>query len=384
MTAVESSEKTGAELVAWNLGDLFTGADDPQLAATMDAALQEAERFAATHRARIVPGLTAGTLANALHALESIHDRMGRVLSFAYLQFAADTSAPRHGALLQAMQERATAIGRHLLFFDLAWVAIADDEATRLLADPVLARWGYYLQRARVYKPHVLSEPEEAILEEKANTGDRAFTRLFDEVITRMRFHYTGPDGVQDMSQQEVLTRLYDTDRAVREAAATALTAGLQSESHVLTYLFNVLVQDKAVDDRLRDYDDPMLSRHLANQIEPQAVQALIAAVEQNYSLVHRYYALKRQLLGLETLYDYDRYAPIGTAKQMIPFAEGQQIVLDAFGKFSPQMRAITAEFFDKQWIDAALRPGKRGGAFSHSTVPSAHPYILLNYTGRL
>ncbi len=375
----ETASKTGAENVVWNLGDLFAGGDDPALQATMAEAQAQADQFAATYRGKVAAGLTADTLAAAMQALEGIYDRTGRVLAFAYLQFAADTSNPKHGALLQAMQEAMTAISKPMIFFDLDWVAVPEAEAQALLADPVLNRWQYYLQRARIYRPHVLSEAEEAILEEKANTGDRAFTRLFDEVTNRATFRFGG----EEKSQQEVLAKLYDPDREVRRAAADSLTDGLQAQSHVLTYIFNVLAQDKAVEDRLRHYAQPMLSRHLANQIEPAAVDSLIASVEANFGLVQRYYGLKKRLLGVVTLYDYDRYAPVGTAARMIPFDEGKQIVLDAFGRFSPQMRAITEEFFTKDWIDAALRPGKRGGAFSHSTVPSAHPYILMNYTGR-
>lgn len=377
--AVTSDGQTGAEPVAWRLDDLFAGPDDPALTATMAAAQSAAEAFASRYRGAIGPGLAAATLAEAMDALEGIYDRTGRVLAFAYLQFAADTSNPRHGALLQAMQESATAVSKPLIFFDLDWVALPDAEAEALLADPGLARWRYYLQRSRVYRPHLLSEPEEAILEEKANTGDRAFTRLFDEVTNRATFRL----GDQDLSQQEVLAKLYDPDRERRRQAADALTAGLQGQSHVLTYIFNVLVQDKAVDDRLRHYADPMTARHLANQIEPDAVASLVAAVEGNFGLVQRYYRLKKRLLGYDTLYDYDRYAPVGATTQGVAFAEGKRIVLEAFGRFSPQMRTIAATFFDQHWIDAALRPGKRGGAFSHSTVPSVHPYILMSYTGR-
>lgn len=383
METSKASPVTGAEAVTWRLDDLFAGPDDPVLGETMDRALQDAEAFASTYRDKLAPGVGADILASAMQALEGIHEATGRVMSYAFLLFAADASDPKRGALLAAMQERSTAVARHLVFFELAWVALADDDAARLLADPRLARWRHYLSQTRIYRPHVLSEAEELIMDEKNNTGRAAFTRLFDEATTRMTFQYDGPGGPLVLSEQETLAKLYDPDRAVRQAAADALSKGLESNSHLLTYLFNVLVQDKSVDDRLRHYADPMQARHLANEIEPAAVDALLRSCEGNYAIVQRYYRLKQKLLGVDRLYDYDRYAPVGAAKRLVPFAEARQTVLESFGAFEPRMRDVAETFFDQHWIDAALRPGKRGGAFSHSTVPSVHPYILMNYTGR-
>jgi oligoendopeptidase F len=232
----------------------------------------------------------------------------------------------------------------------------------------------------RRYRDHVLSEPEERILEETANTGRRAFGRLFDELISAMRFRVEGES--EDLGEEEILARLYAPDRDVRRRAAAALTAGLRAEARPLAFIFNTLVQDKAVDDRLRDHSSPLEARNLANEIEGPAVESLLSACVDRYSLVARYYRLKARLLGLERLEDFDRYAPISREERTIPFDEARDTVLDAYGAFAPEMAEVAGRFFERHWIDAELRPGKRGGAFSASTLPQVHPYVLLNYTG--
>ncbi|MGI9589952.1 MAG: M3 family oligoendopeptidase, partial [Myxococcota bacterium] len=351
--------------------------------ADFDAALAAARRFAKRYRGKLA-GLEAKALAKALDAYETLQEPVGRAASYAQLQFAADTATPAHGALLQHVQERATEIRQQLLFFELEWVAVDEKAAEELLAAPALAARVHLLRSMRRYQPHVLSEPEERILEETSNTGDRAWGRLFDEILSAARFQVQLPNGPKELSEEEVLSLLYDPDRDKRKAAARGLTQGLVAHSHVLTFIFNTLVQDKATQDRLRTYGDPMQSRNLANEIEGPAVHALLDACESGYPMVHRYYHLKSQLLGLDTLYDYDRYAPIGEPRGERSFDEARRIVLEAYGDFSPEMADVARRFFDEGWIDAELRDGKRGGAFSASTVPSAHPYVLLNYTGNL
>ncbi|MCP3983472.1 MAG: M3 family oligoendopeptidase, partial [bacterium] len=304
--------------------------------------------------------------------------------AFAQLQFAGDTQAPAHGALLQLVQERATLIRQHLLFFELEWVAVPEERVTELLAEPVLAKRNHLLESLRRYRPHVLSEPEERILEETANTGERAWSRLFDEILGGARFSVTLDGEVRDLSEEEVLALLYDADRDHRRAAASGLTAGLKQHSRVLAYIFNTLVQDKAAQDRMRSYEDPIQARNLANEIEGPAVRALLDACQAGYPMVQRYYRLKAKLLGMETLEDCDRYAPVGEPQGERSFDEARRIVLDAYADFSPEMAELAARFFDEGWIDAELREGKRGGAFSASTLPAVHPYVMLNYTGNL
>ena len=227
----------------------------------------------------------------------------------------------------------------------------------------------------------MLSEPEERILAETANTGERAWSRLFDEVLSAARFDVSLPNGEQQLSEEEVLSLLYDPDRDKRRAAAKGLTEGLKQHSHVLGFIFNTLVQNKATEDRLRTYDDPMEARNLSNEIDGPAVRALLDACERHYPTVQRYYRLKAQLVG-HSLLDYDRYAPIGEPQGERSFDEAKRIVLDAYGDFAPEMADVARRFFEEDWIDAELREGKRGGAFSASTVPDVHPYVLLNYTG--
>jgi oligoendopeptidase F len=368
--------------VRWDLSDLYAGPDDPRLDADLDRALAAARDFSARYRGQVAAQDAHG-LAGAVDALEALQEPVARVGAYASLLFAADTATPRHGALLQHVQERGTAIHNELLFFELEWVAVDPARADALLSDPALARRRHYLAAARRYRPHVLSEPEEKLLAETANTGRNAFSRLFDELLAAMTFRVRDEEGNEEsLSEEEVLARLYEPRRERRRAAAQALSEGLRANSRVLAFIFNTLVQDKSVQDRLRSYPSPMASRHLANEIEAASVESLLSACVSRYGLVARYYRLKAKLLGLPRLSDFDRYAPIGDDDGLRTFAEARRIVQDAYGDFSPRLAEIAAQFFDKRWIDAELRQGKRGGAFCASTVPSLHPYVLCNYTG--
>jgi oligoendopeptidase F len=280
--------------------------------------------------------------------------------------------------------ERSSEIRSALLFFELEWVAADDAGAQALLADPLLARRRHFLASLRRYRTHVLTEPEERLLEETANTGRRAFARLFDETVSALRFRLRRGEVEEDLGEEEILALLYEPDRELRREAARALSDGLRRSARPLAFIFNTLVQDKAVDDRLRRYQTPMASRHLANEIDARSVDALLSACTDAYPLVARYYRLKAQLLGLERLEDHDRYAPLTSAGRFCSFGEARDVVLGAYGDFAPELARIAQRFFDERWIDAELRPGKRGGAFCASTLPSLHPYVLLNYTGNL
>jgi oligoendopeptidase F len=367
--------------VRWDLSDLYGGAADAAIDADLDRALGHARAFADRYRGRVAR-LCAGEMAEAIDALEALQERPTRAAAYAGLRFAADTANPAHGALLQKVQERVSEIRNTLLFLELEWVAVEGEQVRTLLADPVLARRHHLLESMRRYRPHLLSEPEERILEETANTGERAFHRLFEEILGGARFQVEGESG--DLGEEEVLALLYDPDREKRRNAARGLSAGLRQHSRILAFIFNTLVQDKAVRDRLRRYRNPIDSRNLANEIDDASVRSLLDACERGHPLVHRYYRLKARLLGIDRLEDYDRYAPLGEAAGSRSFGEAKRIVLRAFGEFAPEMAEVAERFFAESWIDAELRPGKRSGAFSASTVPSAHPYLLLNYTGNL
>ncbi len=364
--------------VTWDLSDLYAGPDDPRLESDLAGALAAAQAFAGRHRGRVAT-LDAAGLAAALDELEAFEEPAHRAGAYAQLLFAADTATPRHGALLQHVQERSSEIRNALVFFELEWVALDDGAAEKLLGDPALARRHHLLATMRRHRPHLLSEPEEKLLEEAANTGARAWSRLFDETL---RFSLAGREG--EKTEEEILALLYDPDRETRRLAADALTRGLRANARLLGFVFNTLVQDKAGRDRLRRYPEPAADRHLANEIEPATVAALLRACEERYDLVHRYYRLKRRLLGLDELLDYDRYAPVAAAEGRRSWDAARDLVLGAYGDFAPELAEIAGSFFTGRWIDAELRPGKRGGAFSASTVPSLHPYVLLNYTGNL
>ena len=385
MTEATETTLSGAEGITWNLSDLYLNLEDPQIEKDFKDAFSKAKSFEEKYRGKInSETITPTFLLKAVKELESISEQTGKLISYAYLMFATDTSNPKHGAFLQSIQEKTTEIRKHLMFFELEWIALPDEIANHLLEDEVLSRYSHFLQTERRYKPHKLNEPEEKILDEKANTGSRAFMRLFDEVINNIRFKVKLDSKIKHFTESETLALLYDTDRNKRKAGAIGLTKGLKENAHVLTYIFNILVQDHTSNDRLRSFTDPMASRHLDNEIDKPTVDALMTACEKNFDMVEKYYNLKKRLLGLKKFHDYDRYSPIFPERKTIGYKESKKIVLEAFGLLSPRMAEIAKEFFDNSWIDAELRSGKRGGAFSHSTVPSVHPYVFLNYTGRL
>jgi oligoendopeptidase F len=378
--------KSSADGVAWNLSDLYAGPDDPRLEQDLKSAHDRARRFEETYRGKIdtASGPDAGLLLAALRELEGLYEQMDKPAIYAGLLHAAKTDDPRRGALLARTREQRTAINKHLIFFDLEWIKLADGPAQALLARTELAHYRHYLEQLRVRRPHILSEPEEKLLDEKTVTGRAAFVRLFDETVSTMRFPFTHDGRTESLSMQQINAKLYDPDRAVRRAAAEGWTKGLQDNARLLTYLFNTLVLDHKVDCELRRYDSPMAPRNLANEISPQVVEALMTAAERHHATVQRYYRLKGRLLGVEQLYDYDRYAPLFPDPPACDWPTARRIVAESYQAFSPRAGEVVGQFFERSWIDAELREGKRGGAFSSSSVPSAHPYILMSFTDKL
>ncbi len=372
---------TGAEAVRWNLADLYPDTD--ALDADLDAAEAEAECFAECYRGRLA-GLAPAALAEAMRALEAVHDRLGRAYTYAYLDWATDTEDAERGALLQRVRERYTQAGQRLIFFDVEWAGLGEEAVAALLGDGALARYRHHLEVLHLRRAHVLSEGEERVLAEKAVTGSAAWNRFFDETLGAARFELRG----ETLTEQAVLSKLHDPERSLRRDAALALSEGLERLSRPLTYVFNTVLADRASTDRLRRYPHWLASRNLDNEIADASVEALIDAVTSRYDLSERYYRLKRQLLGLDEMMDYDRYAPVpsgpGEADRTFGWDEARDAVLGAYTAFHPQMGEITGRFFDGRWIDAPVAEGKRGGAFSHGAVPSAHPYILMNFTGKV
>jgi oligoendopeptidase F len=385
MTRAER-ETSSADGVSWDLTDLYRGADDPLLGRDLETALRRAQAFEGAYRGKIdvEGGPAPAPLLDALTELEGLSEQMDRPGVFAGLLHAAKTDDPSRGALLAHTRERRTAINKHLIFFDLEWIKVPDDVAGSLLDAPELARYRHYLAEKRAWRPHYLSEPEEKVLEEKAVTGRLAFVRLFEEIVSALRCPFEHDGRADSLSLQHILAKLYDPDRGVRRAAAAGLTRGLQGQARLLTFIFNNVVLDHKSDCQLRHFASPMASRHLANEISDEVVEALMTATERHHETVHRYYRLKRRLLKLEALYDYDRYAPLFPDLPSCDWTTARRIVEESYERFSPRAGEIVREFFDRGWIDAELRPGKRSGAFSSGAVPGVHPYILMNFTDKL
>ncbi|HOF88563.1 MAG TPA: M3 family metallopeptidase, partial [Armatimonadota bacterium] len=368
--------------MTWDLSDLYAGVDDPAIDAALAALAARAETFAAEMRGT-VGALTAEAFAGALTTYEGLLRDLEFPGAYAMLLFSGESTNPAHGALLQRVQERAVAIQQHLLFFELELIAIPDDAFAALLAHPVTATYRHYLTHARAERPHRLTEPEERILLEKSATGREAFSRLFDETIAAATFPMADGEGVTRITEAEILANLHDPRREVRRAAAAGLTAGLREHSRLYTYITNTLVYDKAVTDRLARFPHPEAARHLADEVDTATVHTMLDACVAHFDTVARYYRLKRRLLGVDRLAHYDIYAPLRRDDAPVPWEEACAIVQGAYTRFDADVGRLIARFFAERWIDAAARPGKRGGAFCLGISPDWHPYVLTNYLGR-
>ena len=372
-----NDQSTGAENVRWDLTDLYP--DEQVASAALNHAQEAAGAFSGRYRTRIA-GLAPSSFSAMLDELELVHDEAGRVYTFAYLRWVTDTADARRGAFLQRVKEAYSRVSQQIVFFDVEFAGLAETAVARLLDAPELASRRHYLELQWLNRRYLLTEPEEKILAETSVNGRQAWHRYFDETISAMRF---GLDG-ESLSEQEVLARLHDLDRETRRAAALSFTEGLKGEVRTLTYITNTLAADKASSDRLRGYESWISSRNVSNEIDDASVEALVSAVTGRYDLARRFYDLKRSILGYTELLDYDRYAPVGESSRRFNWDEARTIVLDAYGAFDDEMGRIAGLFFEHAWIDAAVVAGKRGGAFSHGAVPSVHPYVLMNYTGRV
>ena len=376
---------TALEDVTWDLshlleGEATDGADEAVVAALLDRAEERAAEFAERYEGK-VGELDGPGLKQAMEAIAEISELAGRAANFAHLRFSANTEEPANGALVQMVSERGTAIQTKLLFFELEWVEVPDERAEELLATDGLDFARHYLRMERRYRPHLLSKPEETISTELSVTGRGAWTRLFDELTSAIRVELEGEN--EPVSLDIALSKLFNPDREVRRKTAEAVTGALGPGLRTRGYVFNTLLQDKAIKDRLRHYPHWLASRNLANEASDESVQALVEAVKGRYDLARRWYETKARLLGIERLADYDRMAAVTADEEEIPWDAGRELVLDSFGSFSDRAAEIANRFFAERWIDAPPTPAKRGGAFSASTVPSVHPYVMLNYTDR-
>ena len=376
--AADMNKDLGTTEVEWNLTDLYSGYDDPVIEKDISFCQDEAKAINTDYANRL-ENIGAAELQALVVRLENLEIRLGRLFTFAFLNFATHTHDQKVSAFLQRMREVGSSIGKDTVFFELAWNKLDKEKTETLLADEVLTHYRHHLENIRKYAPHQLSEIEEKLLLERAPVGRGSWTTLFEKVMGHMKF------GEKQRTEEEVLADLYNPGRDVRRVAAEELTDGLQGHLHILIHIFNTLLAEKMISDRLRKYPGWVSSMNLSNELEDNTVETLIETTVNRYDIPRRYYKIKRQMLGVDELLDYDRYAPLPhLPDKKISWQEGKTMVLDAFGKFSPRMAEIASYFFDKKWIHAPILEGKRGGAFAHPCVPEVHPYVLVNYTGNL
>jgi oligoendopeptidase F len=382
--AVRRTAELGA-LPEWDLSHLYPGMDSPAFAEDLRRAEAECKAVAEAYRGRL-DGLARGeNAAAALHEAvsryEAVEDLLGRVMSYAGLVYSGDTTDPQRAKFYGDTQERLTAASSELLFFTLELNRIEDAVLETAMGSEPLARYRPWIEDIRRDKPFQLEDRIEQLFHEKSVTGRAAWNRLFDETIASLRFQVRG----EELTLEPTLNKLQDADETLRRDAAEALAQVFRGNLRVFTLITNTLSKDKEISDRWRGFEDVADSRHLANRVEREVVEALVSAVREAYPrLSHRYYALKARWFGKERLEHWDRNAPLPKVEQRtIPWSEARETVLGAYGAFSPQMADIARRFFDERWIDAPVRPGKAPGAFAHPTVPSAHPYVLLNYQGK-
>ena len=361
--------ETASALPAWDLSDLYPSPDSPEV----EADFKRAEAMAVAFETKYAGKLPGDDLAAAIAEYERIEEILGRLGSYAGLLFAGDSTDPVLGKFYQTVSERSTAIGSHMLFFTL--------ELNRLEEVPSAEPYGPWLRDLRVFRPHQLSDEVEKLLHDQSVTGSAAWSRLFDETTAGMRVPFQG----EDLTVSATLNKLSDQDRSVREAAGKAIGAAFEERVKLFSLITNTLAKDKEINDIWRKYPRPGSYRNRSNMVEDEVVDALVTAVRGSYGrLSHRYYTMKAGWLGLPKLQHWDRNAPLPRDDDKpISWDEARERVLTAYGAFSPDLASVGKRFFDNAWIDAAPTPGKSGGAFAHPTVPSAHPYLLLNYHGR-
>ena len=382
-TAAAAADKKAAlgSLPEWDLRDLYPGRESPELIRDLARLADDAEAFRRQHVGRLaeLPGAALGA---AIATYERLQELSGRIVSYASLVHAGNLSDPEIGRFHQTIQERVNAVSTTLLFFTLEINKLDDARLAEKEADPALARYRPWLRDTRAFRPHQLSDEVEKLLHEKSVAGRAAWTRLFDETIADLRFPFRG----QELTEAEALDLLSDRDGEVRREAADNIGEVLGRNARTFALITNTLAKDKEIEDRWRRFARPISSRNLANFVEDDVVDALISAVRDSYPrLSHRYYRLKARWFGVEALPFWDRNAPLPEdGDRLIPWREAEETVLSAYNAFSPELAAVGRRFFASPWIDAPTRPAKASGAFAHPTVPAAHPYLLLNYQGRV
>jgi len=372
-------KETGAETVRWDLSDLYASPTDPKIEATLSHSLERAKAFEAKYKGRVA-SLDPHDFAAMMRELEEDEDAAAKPEVYAYLLHSQDTKNPAAGRLLARVREAGAERGSHGVFFALELAQTSDEQAARLYADKESAQYTHTVEEARKFRPHQLSEPEERVLTDYSPVGNSAWTRLFEELCSGIRVDLNG----RQMALEEALTQLREPDREIRRRASGAITVALGGDIRTRAYIFNVILQEKAIDDRLRKFPSWISSRNLANETSDEAVQALVEAVTGRYDICVRYYRVKRQLMGVGDLHEWDRYAPLQEASRDVSWEEAREVVLGAYHRFSKKAGALVEDFFKHGWIDAPVVPGKAGGAYCMPVTPKHHPYVMLNFTGKL
>jgi oligoendopeptidase F len=378
MTEHDLNIRLGTTDVIWNLTDLYSSINDPVVKDDIAACEKEAtaikEEFSGT-----LHSISAGSLIILVQRLEELETKLAKLSTFAFLNFATKINQAESSAFLQKIKEVSSKISTETIFFDLEWNELDTEKATLLLEAEEVTSQRHHLQNIRRYTDHLLSQTEETLLLKKSPVGSSSWTTLFEKVFGHLKF------GEKQRTEEEVLADLYNPNRDIRKHAADDLTDGLQSQLHILTHIFNTILADKMISDDIRKYSTWVSTMNLHNELHDETVNTLIDCVTSRYDIVHRYYHLKKELLGLDTLMDYDRYAPLpDLPNDLISWEQCKKTVINGFRNFSPKMAEIGSYFFDRNWIHAPISEGKRGGAFAHPCIPAVHPYVLVNYTGNM
>ena len=368
------------DLPEWNLADLYASPDAPSFKTDMDKGAADSAKFAQSYSGKLAT-LSGAELAKAISDYEQISEVLGRAGSYAQLYYVGDTTNSDRAKFYGDVNNKITEISTQLLFFELELNQIGEEKLKGLLADKALAHYKPWIDNLRFEKPYQLDAKTEQLFLEKSQTGAGAFNRLFDETMAGLKFNVDG----EELSLEPTLNLMQNPDEKKRKAGAEAIAKTLGANIKLFSLITNTLAKDKEISDRWRGFKDIAAARHLSNRVEPEVVDALVAAARAAYpQLSHRYYKMKAKWLGKDKLMHWDRNAPLPAEdNREVPWNEAKDLVLRAYGNFSPEMASIAKVFFDKRWIDAPVRTGKTPGAFAHPTVPSAHPYVLLNYMGK-
>lgn len=367
-------------LPSWDLSDFYTSHTSTEITKDVERARSLTPRFRKKYEP-LMANLTAPVLAEAMKEYEALQDLYGKLGSYAQLLYAGNMNEPAHAQFFQNMQETLTTLSTELLFFTLSLNKISEPKMKKLLEAPVLAHYAPWLRDLRALKPYQLSDELEKLLLEKSVAGRSAWSRHFDELLGDLRFDVKG----KKLALEEVLHLMSDPAEATRKEAAMALAKELKANIKSFALITNTLAKDKEIEDSWRGFARPISSRNVANQVEDKVVDALLASVQKNYpNLTHRYYKMKAKWLGKKQLSYWDRAAPLPKVPdRTYSWEDARELVLSSYTAFSPTLGKIGKQFFDRQWIDAQIRAGKSPGAFAHPTVPSVHPYLLVNYQGK-